>query len=149
MTLDAPSQPMLAPVLLVSDLSSSRQKMRGMLETWSLSVQEADDVTSAMMKILYRGPHCAVICDDLLPDGSAHDFVRLLHDQGFETPVLIVSNASAMNAMPLHEDDLWEALDTVLEGGLTRLDRALDELDAAMWTQRRHETVAEHMAIQA
>ncbi len=145
MNVDALDENALAPVLLVSKDPASRNRVREILHSWSLSVDDAWDVPAAAQRVLFDGPHAAVICDDRLANGSAIDLMRLVRGHGVPIPFVVVSeNWRPLNpafsrfslvTKPLHALELWESLNWVLDGGLVRFHLSLDARDAAAWSR--------------
>jgi DNA-binding NtrC family response regulator len=135
----------LAPVLIVSADSRTRQVIRGIFEGWDVPVDEAQDTLDAAEKLLFRNPHSAVICDESLPDGTAHDLFRLLLWQGMEMPFVVAVEKSWMRTSrsqnfrllekPLSSDALWEVLNDIMDGALSRYQKSLDAQDAAAWSR--------------
>lgn len=135
----------LAPVLLVSRDPRGRREVRELLASWALTVEDAWDVPAAARRLLFQGPHAAVICDDRLPNGSAVDLMRMVRGQGIPVPFVVMSNGwrplnpnfsrFSLVTKPVHGVDLWEALNWVLDGGLVRYHQMLDARDAAAWSR--------------
>lgn len=145
MNVDALDENLLNPILLVSKDPASRSRVREILHSWSLSVDDAWDVPAAAQRLLFNGPHAAVICDDRLPNGSAVDLMRLVRGQGFPIPFVVLSESwkplnpafsrFSLVTKPLHALELWESLNWVLDGGLVRFHLSLDARDAAAWSR--------------
>lgn len=135
----------LAPVLIVSKDPFSRRHVRELLESWALTVDDAWDTPAAAQRLLFQGPHAAVICDDRLPNGSAVDLMRLVRGQGIAIPFVVMSNGwrplnpafsrFSLITKPVHGVELWEALNWVLDGALVRYHQMLDARDAAAWSR--------------
>ena len=136
----------LAPVLIVSADSRTRQGMHSIFDTWGIPADEAEDTVDAAEKLLFRNPHSAVICDESLPSGTADDLCRLLLWQGMEMPfVVAVSNPwnrisrnprLRMLEKPLRTDSLWDTLNELMDGALAHYQQALDARDAAEWSRQ-------------
>lgn len=137
----------LAPVLIVCADRRARQGVREIFDTWGVPADEAQDTVDAAEKLLFRNPHSAVVCDELLPSGAAHELRRLLLWQGMEmpfvmaverpwTPVTRIPNLRLLEK-PLCADALWTALDDLMDGALARHQHTLDERDARAWSHRR------------
>ena len=134
----------LAPVLIVSADARTRQVIHSIFDTWSVPADEAQDTLEAAEKLLFRNPHSAVICDESLPSGTAHDLFRLLLWQGMEMPFIVADENRWTRAphnpnlrtlgKPLSSDALWEALNDIMDGALDRYQKSLDTRDAAEWS---------------
>lgn len=135
----------LAPVLIVSADRRTRQVMRAIFDTWNVPAEEAEDTVDAAEKLLFRNPHSAVICDESLPSGTAHDLYRLLLWQGMEMPFIVAVNAPwgrlisgtslRMLEKPMCADVLWDTLNDLMDGAMARYQQVLDNRDAAEWSR--------------
>lgn len=149
---DASKPPPELPFLVVSYDGTLRSRLRDLLESWSLDVVDVPDVPMALRKLLLSGPFGGVVCDEDVPDGGGIGLMRLAASQGIDVPVVVTARALPPHAAnrgrirfvmkPLRPSELWDALDEMLEGGLTALHRRLDAEDCLSWNARFREDPA-------
>lgn len=149
---DTGKPPSELPFLVVSYDGDLRARLRELLESWSVGVVDVPDLPMAARRLLLSGPFSAVVCDEDLPDGSADGLMRLVSSQGVDVPFVVTVKSPPPYAAnrgrihfvmkPLRPSELWDALDEMLDGGLTALHRRLDAEDSVSWNTRDRQDIA-------
>jgi len=89
------SLPQAAPILVVTPNRAARRRLRGALAASGWRVIEADGVADAV-SAARRQAHGAILCDDLVPDGSWKDLLSGLTQ---EAPPVIVLTRDGSEAL--------------------------------------------------
>jgi DNA-binding NtrC family response regulator len=149
---NASKPPPELPFLVVSYDGDLRLWLRELLESWSVDVVDVPDLPLAVRRLLLSGPFGAVVCDEDLPGGSATGLMRLASSQGINLPFVVTAKALPPHAAhtgrikfvtkPLRPSELWDALDELLDGGLTAFHRRLDAEDSVSWNARVRQDLA-------
>lgn len=148
----ASKTPSERPFLVVSHDGDLRMRLRELLESWSVDVVDVPDLSMALRRLLLSGPFAAVLCDEELPEGSAMSLMRLASSQGIDVPFVVAASTLPPRAAsrcrirflakPLRPSDLWDAIDEMLDGGLTALHRRLDAEDSVSWNAPVRQEIA-------
>lgn len=124
-------QPPVRHALVVAAFDTLRQEWRMLLESWGFRVEAASDISVAAQRILFRKRYSVIICDEVLPGGTAARLMRLMRGQGIGIPFIIARNGGSLGTgeslhcslvpKPVTEAALWSALNRVTEGEVARV----------------------------
>ena len=117
----------MATILIVDDSRFSRNTFRKALSSEGYEILEAVDGREGLEMIRKHQPDC-VLLDMLMPELNGNEVLEVLHEQGIEVPVIIVTadiqehtqarcfelGAKAFLNKPAKNGELQQAIQTVL-----------------------------------
>lgn len=117
-------------VLIIDDSTYTRNKIRDVLMSEGYNVLEASDGTKGLEMVYSRTPDC-IILDLIMPGIDGIKILKMLHDKGSKTPVIVVTadiqdsvrkqcmgfGAAAFINKPPREDELRGAVKKIFSRG--------------------------------
>ena len=80
----------MAKILVIDDSAFQRRTLRKILDVDGHDIQEAVDGRQGLEMWALTNPECIVL-DILMPDVNGLNFLKVLHDQGDTTPVIVLT----------------------------------------------------------
>jgi len=78
-------------ILIIDDSNFQRNQLKGILEKNGYEVVQAHDGEMGLEQIKDNNPDC-IICDLLMPKLDGFEFLKTLHDNNNQIPVMVISS---------------------------------------------------------